>query len=68
MKNPVVFYAVIGLGVLALIVGGYFQFAGHHPLRAYVGLGVGIVLVIAGLVGMFVLKPKASATATEAAK
>jgi cytochrome c biogenesis protein CcdA len=68
LKNPVVFYAVIALGVIALIVGGIFLPGGHHPFRAYVGLGAGVVLIIAGIVGMFVLKPKANATATEAAK
>jgi uncharacterized membrane protein len=61
MKNPVVYYAVIALGIIVLAVGIFFLSGGHHPVRAYGGLGAGIVLIIAGIVGMFVLKPKASA-------
>jgi uncharacterized membrane protein len=63
VKNPVVFYAVIGIGVLALIAGIFFLTQGHHPVRAYTGIGLGLVLVIAGVVANFVLKPKAVAEA-----
>lgn len=65
MKNPMVYYGVIGLGVILLIVGIAFMVIGHHPLRTYVGLGAGVVLIIAGVVGMFVLKPKAVAAAAK---
>jgi 1,4-dihydroxy-2-naphthoate octaprenyltransferase len=63
VKNPIVFYAAIALGVIAVIVGVLYTagiIPGHHAARGYAGLGVGAVLVIAGLVGMFVLKPKAA--------
>jgi uncharacterized membrane protein HdeD (DUF308 family) len=62
MKNPALYYALIGVGVIALIVGiVYFTGAlGTHHLRAYAGLGVGIVLLIAGVAGLFVNKPKAA--------
>lgn len=63
MKNPMVYYAVIALGIIVLAAGAYFYLHGvsAHPVRAYTGLGVGIVLLIAGIVGMFVMKPKAAA-------
>ncbi|HZS77175.1 MAG TPA: hypothetical protein VFA41_11235 [Ktedonobacteraceae bacterium] len=56
MKNPVIFYAVIAIGVIALAAGIYFLAGGHHPARAYAGLGVGVVLLIAGVVGMFMTR------------
>jgi hypothetical protein len=63
MKNPVIFYAVIVLGALALGVGAYYQFAtpGLHPVRAYTALGIGAVVFIAGIVGMFMTRSSASA-------
>jgi hypothetical protein len=61
MKNPVVSYVVIAIGVIALAVGAYFLATGGHQLRAYGGLGAGVVLIIAGIAAFFVLKPKAEA-------
>lgn len=61
MKNPVVSYVVIALGVIALALGAYFLAAGHHTLRGYGGIGVGAVLIIAGIAAFFALKPKAEA-------
>ena len=62
MKNPIVYYAVIALGIIALAVGGYLFVsatkANPHHLSSYAAVGVGAVLVIAGVVGMFVMKPK----------
>lgn len=64
MKNPMIYYAVIALGVIALVVGGYLfataTKANPHHLSSYAALGVGAVLLIAGVVGMFVMKPKAA--------
>ena len=59
MKNPVIFYAVIALGVIALAVGVFFLTYGGHPFRSYSALGVGAVLLIAGVIGTFVICPKA---------
>ena len=57
-----VYYAVIALGVIALVVGGYLfataTKANPHHLSSYAAVGVGAVLLIAGVVGMFVMKPK----------
>jgi hypothetical protein len=64
MKNSVVYYAIIGLGVLALAIGGYLlttaTAAAPHHLSSYAAIGVGAVLVIGGVVGMFVMKPRAA--------
>lgn len=63
MKNTVVFYALIGVGVLALIAGIviFAGVTGHHPARGEAGIAVGIVLIAAGAVGWFLTKPKAVA-------
>jgi hypothetical protein len=62
MKNATIYYAAIGLGVLALIVGALFQIHifGTHHILGYAGLGVGVLLIIIGIVGMVVAKPKAA--------
>ncbi len=63
MKNSAIYYVVIALGVIALAVGVYYVSgaAGTHPARAYAGLGVGALLVIGGVVGMFMARSKAVA-------
>ena len=61
MKNPAIFYVVIALGVIAIAVGVYYMAGGVHHVRAYTGLGVGIVLLIGGIVGMFMARSKAVA-------
>jgi uncharacterized membrane protein len=60
MRNPVIYYVVIALGVIALAVGVYYLAQGGHPVREYAGLGVGVVLLIAGIAGMFMTRSKAS--------
>jgi hypothetical protein len=59
MKNTAVLYAAIALGVIALALGVYYLTTGAHPFRAFVGLGVGALLLIGGVVGMFMGRPKA---------
>ena len=61
MKNPAIFYAAIVIGILGLAVGVYYQLHGGHQARAIAGLVVGAVLVIAGVVGMFTTRSKATA-------
>lgn len=59
MKNLPLYIAAIVIGVIALIVGVLYlsgSVLGHHPARAYAGLGVGVILLIIGIVGM-VVKP-----------
>ncbi len=62
MKNATIYYAAIGLGVIALIVGVLFQahVLGTHHILGYAGLGAGVLLIIVGIVGMVVAKPKAA--------
>jgi len=58
VKNPAVFYAVIALGVIAL-VAGIFMYAGmHYHGKAYAIIALGVVCLIAGVAGMFVTRPK----------
>lgn len=60
MKNSTMFYAAIGIGVIALIVGAIFLAGvmGPHPARGIAGLVVGALLVIGGVVGTFMARPK----------
>lgn len=61
MKNSQLYIAAIVLGVLA-VIGGVFYLAnillGYHPTRAYVAIGVGVVLLLIGIVGLVVSRPK----------
>jgi hypothetical protein len=63
MKSPILYYAVIALGVIALVIGGVYQshVLGDHHTRALGFFVLGAVFVVVGVVGMFVMKPKASA-------
>ncbi len=65
MKNNVVYYALIALGVVALAVGVYYLHFNPRPhqLREMAAFAAGVVLIIAGIVGMFVIKPRISARA-----
>ncbi len=58
--NYRLYIGAIVLGVLALIVGVLYlvNVLGYHPTRAYIALGVGVILVIIGVVGMVVRKPR----------
>jgi hypothetical protein len=59
MKNPVVYYGVIAVGVVALLLGIYWDLLKHdHPFRGVILLVVGVILLIAGIAGFFVMKPK----------
>ena len=58
MKNPVLYYGVIALGVIALVVGIVYLTGslGSHPTRAIAGIVVGVILLIAGVAGMFMTR------------
>jgi len=58
--NYQLYIGAIVLGVLALIVGVLYlvNVFGYHPTRAYIALGVGVILVVIGVVGMVVRKPR----------
>ena len=60
MKIISIVVAVVG--ILGIAAGVYWDFIKHdHPTRGLVALIVGAVLLIAGAVGTFVLKPKQAA-------
>jgi hypothetical protein len=64
MKNSAIYYGVIAVGVIALLVGLYYMFIAvnpFHSLRAYGGLGAGVLLLIIGIAGMVMARPKATA-------
>jgi hypothetical protein len=50
-------YVVAAIGVLGLIAGIVLKVTGHH--HGLTALGIGAVLVVLGIIGAFVLKPKA---------
>ena len=56
-------YVVALVGLIGILAGVYenFLLLGQHQTLGWVALIVGIVLLIAGLVGAFVIKPKAQA-------
>jgi len=55
-------YVVAALGIIAIALGVYWDLVKHdHPTRGLVALIVGVVVLIAGIVGAFILKPKAQA-------
>ncbi|HVB25323.1 MAG TPA: hypothetical protein VNG51_25520 [Ktedonobacteraceae bacterium] len=58
MRNASTFYALIGIGIIALIVGIYFMATNQHHTLGPAGIVVGIILVLAGAVGMFVVRPR----------
>lgn len=64
MNTKTISYVVAVVGIVVLGLGVYWDFLKHdHPTRGLVSLIAGVVLLIAGLVGAFVLKPKAPAAA-----
>lgn len=52
-------YVVAAIGVVVMIAGIGLKVTGHH--HGIEGLAAGAVLLILGLIGAFVLKPKAAA-------
>jgi hypothetical protein len=64
MKNLQLYVGAIVLGVLALIVSVFYLvniLLGYHPTRAYVAIAVGAILLIIGIAGMVVSRPKGPA-------
>ena len=57
----IISYVIAVVGLAGIAAGVYWDVIKHdHPTRGLVALIVGIVLLIAGIVGAFVLKPKAA--------
>ena len=52
-------YVVAVIGILGIAAGVYWDFLkGDHHFRGLIALIVGIVLLIVGIVGAFVIKPR----------
>lgn len=59
MKNNVIYYVLMALGVIALAMAVWWTIGPHHHhFRQYVLYAVALVLIAGGVVGMFVIKPK----------
>ena len=58
MRNSALYYGAIVIGIIALAVGIYYQVTGGHPARAIAGIIVGIILLVGGIVGFFVIRPR----------
>ena len=58
MRNPILYYIVILIGIIGLIVGLYYQSTGGHQLRATTGIVVGVILLIVGIVGIFMTRSR----------
>ncbi len=58
MKNPVLYYGVIVLGVIALVIGILYMAGsfGVHPARGIAGIVIGAILLIVGIVGIFMAR------------
>lgn len=63
LKNPVINYVLIALGVVALAAALWWTFGPHHHhYREYILYVVAVILIAGGVIGQFVLKPKATTT------
>ena len=56
MSNATTFYALIVIGIIGLIIGIYFVSTSQHHTLGPAGIIVGAILVVAGVVGMFVVR------------
>lgn len=51
MKNPMISYGILVIGIIALAVGIALLAMGGHRILPYGGMGLGVVLIIVGIVG-----------------
>jgi uncharacterized membrane protein HdeD (DUF308 family) len=57
MNKPTTFYAILALGVIALIAGVVLLMMKHH-ISSYAGIAAGVVLIVVGIAGAVMNKPK----------
>jgi hypothetical protein len=55
-KTPIWPAIIMTIGVGLIAIGLYFLLQWDHPLRAYGAIGVGAVVVVAGIVSLFLAK------------
>lgn len=65
MKNSVLFYALLAVGIIALIAGVVMRVAINFHGKAYAILAFGGVLLVAGIIGMFLGKSSNSAASSK---
>ncbi len=61
MRNATLYYGAIVLGIIAVVVGVLYQaniILGYHPSRSYFAFGIGAILLIVGIVGVFYIRSK----------
>ena len=61
MRNATLYYGAIVLGIIAIVVGVLYQaniILGYHPSRSYLAFGIGAILLIVGIVGVFYIRSK----------
>jgi hypothetical protein len=69
MKNPVMSYGILVIGIIALAVGIILLTMGGHKMLPYGGIGIGIVLIIAGIVStVMATKTKPESAQSEGAQ
>jgi hypothetical protein len=69
MKNPVVSYGILVIGVIALAAGIVLLKMGGHEKLPYGAIAGGIVLIIVGIVGaVMAAKSKSESVQPEAAQ
>lgn len=60
MRNSTLYYAIIVVGIIALVIGILYQAQalslGYHPTRAIAGIAAGVILIIIGIAGMMVTR------------
>ena len=65
MKNAVLFYALLAVGIVALIAGVIMRVAVNFHGKAYAVLAFGGVLLVAGIIGMFMGKSSSTAASSK---
>lgn len=60
MNTKTIGYALLIIGVIALVIGAYMLFGMSFHGKAYAVLAVGVVMLVAGIVSAFVMRPKST--------
>jgi hypothetical protein len=63
-KTPIWPSVVMTTGVALIAIGLYFLLQWDHPLRAYGSIGVGAVVIVAGIISLFLTKEKGKSDIT----
>jgi hypothetical protein len=64
MKTPIWPAIIMTIGVGLVATGLYFLLQWNHPFRAYGSIGLGAVVIVAGIVSLFLAKEKGRSDTT----